>query len=132
MKKLTTLILLLLSPLVVAQEKQAWACQGILNGTAGFGWIDRKWNNYQYEEQDALAIINGKNSTIKVSGSTDSLECSLAQDREDEYWSCKSDHQLFLLNPATGQAGLSEIVGAISSGGLRISPIIVLFECTKF
>jgi hypothetical protein len=41
MKKLTTLVLLLIAPLVIAQEKEIWACQQIV--ATGFDWNEGKW-----------------------------------------------------------------------------------------
>ena len=62
MKKLTTLILLLLSPLVMAQEKQIWACQQVA-GTL----LNREsdsWESYALNPVPILLTVDGENSTF--------------------------------------------------------------------
>jgi hypothetical protein len=82
MNKLIPIVLLFLSPLVTAQEKEIWACQAI-EGTE-LVWIFNRWNAQSYTrspafmltheilvpyDKELFAEVNGKGQAIvKING----------------------------------------------------------------
>lgn len=133
MKKLTTLILLLLSPLVIAQDKEVWACQG----TDGNGFLREsgQWKRTGFSKEDALVTIDGNNSIIEQYEIDYPFDCNLIiHPTVPNYIACNrmNGSSQFVLNPDTGKAGLSKILHAItipeSFGNINIQ----LFQCTKF
>jgi hypothetical protein len=132
MKKLTTLILLLLSPLVVAQEKEIWACQE--TDTNGLFWEDGRWERRGVTSTQYLFTLDGSNSTIKAPEDLNAVGLNCLYEAVDEYWFC-SGHFLaksFILDQATGAAGFSTLLGAIHSAARRDSLKVSALQCTKF
>ena len=75
-KLLTTIILLLLSPFTVAQEKQIWTCQQ-LAGTQLI-WEDGAWRQVGVEPTSILLRLGGKYSSYRMSEEERLLGCSKA------------------------------------------------------
>jgi hypothetical protein len=130
MNKLTTLILLLLSPLVMAQEKQVWACQQVA-GTL-LNWESDSWESYALNPVPILLTVDGENSTFKQGDAETSLICSGSNEFE---FSCVSNpipafHLLIV--PATGKMGVSFLYGAIGEAVEKDTISAAAFNCTKF
>ena len=132
MKKLTTLILLLLSPLVVAQEKQIWACQD--TDSTGLFWRNGAWESSDITSNQYLFTLDGRTSILKPSNFDFGINLNCNYESVDGYWFC-SDHFLahsFIFDAATGKAGHSSLLGAIQSGVMRDSTSVSTLQCTKF
>jgi len=131
MKKLTTLILLLLSPLVMAQEKQVWACQ--MEAGSQLSWRDGGWNLRGVSPRTILFTINTDNTAKAKESGVDSelyLKCV-----KSSWLSClgDSDSTHYLFDSETGKLGVSYLLGAVStSENNRDSIASVSFNCTKF
>ena len=129
MKKLTTLILLLLSPLVIAQEKEVWACVQVKG--AQINWENGSWERSGVTPESLLLTIDGVNSSYKQGDYNPwKLNCSLGDGRV----SCVSrnigDH--IYLDPASGKMGISFLGGALDTGDTRDSVSAQIYNCTKF
>lgn len=136
MKKTLLLAAALACSGAVAQEKQVWACQGIFDGTTGFSWENGKWVNSLFNERNILVTIDGSNAVIKDNGTDFHFFLCTATSSfavNDALVSCSNGNSLFLLNPESGQAGYSRLLGAANSDReYRDSVATALYECTKF
>jgi hypothetical protein len=131
MKKLITLALILLSPLVVAQEKQVWACQQVAG--ALLDWEGSSWNRYGVTSRPLLLTIDGANSSVNKGDRDRDFNCRTALIGYPEL-SCLdttgSAHVWF--NPENGKMGTSDLFGATESGGTRDTVSVIIYNCTKF
>ena len=117
----------------VAQEKEIWACQAILGGTAGFKWENGKWVNAPFNEINMLVTIDGSNSVIKEDGFDYPFACRATSSIVGALVSCSSKNSFFVLNSESGQAGFSNLFGAADPDReQRDTVTTALFECTKF
>ena len=133
MKKTLLLAAALACSGAVAQEKEVWACQGILDGTTGFSWGKGKWVNSLFKERNILVTIDGSNSVIKHSGFDYPFECRATSSIVGALVSCSSKNSFFLLNSESGQAGFSNLFGAADPDReQRDTVTTALYECTKF
>ena len=133
MKKTLLLAAALACSGAVAQEKEVWACQGILDGATGFSWGKGKWVNSLFKERNILVTIDGSNSVIKHSGFDYPFECRANLSIVGALVSCSSKNSFFLLNSESGQAGFSNLFGAADPDReQRDFVTTALYECTKF
>jgi hypothetical protein len=138
MKKLITLVFLFIPFLVSAQEKEVWACQG--NDSNGFDWDGNKWQRMGFGTHNVLFTINGTNGSLKLDGHDYTyLVCShhFLGATSDPFLSCSDDSVAlqFVINPDTGDAALSQLLGVVPSkayASLRDSLAILQFQCVKF
>ncbi len=130
MKKLTTLILLLLSPMVTAQEKEIWACQE--TEAVGLFWENGEWVKKGVNTANWLLTVDGANSSMKLRGKDFSMECSNHRSASGAYYSCTDGNWTIVLNPATGDAGFSRMLGAINSSPFKDFAGVSVAQCTKF
>lgn len=128
MNKLTTLMLLLLSPLVMAQEKQIWACQQV-KGTM-LNWENGNWNQRSINPAPLLLTIDGDNSNYKRADVERILNCSKILSRFSCLDTIRSEH--LYIDPATGKMGVSTLYGAILTGDTRDTVSAQVYNCTKF
>ena len=131
MKKLTTLILLLLSPLVIAQEKEIWACQQIA-GTM-LKWEGSSWKSTGLAGIPLLLTLDGENSSFKMGDRVVRLTCSTTRGRLSCLNVIKSAHILMDLN--SGRMGMSSLFGAVMAAeedSYKDSIDAEAFNCTKF
>ena len=145
MNKSIALTMLLCSSLVAAQEKEIWACQGLSNGSVGFVWRDRQWSDTLFLEENALFSLDVTESrevraiatgiaTVKVGESTEAYICRESLGLPG--WFCYNDghSKTFSINTNTGDAASSYLLGAVTriSSDVRGSPILNMYQCTKF
>ena len=132
-KLLTTIILLLLSPLVMAQEKQVWACQQEA-GTM-LNWKNNRWEQSLITSHNILLTFNSDGTGLAKH--SNSLETVIFECEENAIGekSClgglfKASHYFF--NSLNGKLGLSGLLGAVESKDRRDSITAFSFNCTKF
>jgi len=128
MKKLTTLILLLLSPLVIAQEKQIWTCQQVA-GTQLI-WENDAWRQVGAEPTPILLRLGGKYSSYRMSEEERPLECSKASNGKV---SCLDSlgSKLIYIDPTSGKMGRSTLLGAVQTEDGRSALATEVYNCTK-
>ncbi len=128
MKKLTTLILLLLSPLVIAQEKQIWTCQQ-LAGTL-LVWEDGAWKQVDAEPTPMLLRLGVEYSSDRMSEEERPLECSKASNGKV---SCLDSlgSKLIYIDPTSGKMGRSTLLGAVQTEDGRSALATEVYNCTK-
>ena len=133
MKKSLLLLAALACTGAIAQEKQIWACQGILDGNTGFLWKNGEWVNTLFNESNLLVTIDGSDSVIKHDGVDFPYVCTAISSTVGALVSCFSSSSFFLLNSESGHAGLSSLLGAADPDTeYRDSVHAALYECTKF
>ena len=77
MKKLVSLLLLLPSLCVAAEEREIWACQG--QKSEGYeGQENDTWKSVYFEPLNYLVTIDEGNSNVKVESEVLSVACSIA------------------------------------------------------
>ena len=128
MKKLTTLILLLLSPLVIAQEKQIWTCQQVA-GTQLI-WGNDAWRQMGAEPIPMLLRLGGKYSSYRMSEEERPLECSKASNGKV---SCLDSlgSKLIYIDRTSGKMGRSTLFGAAEAGNSRSALATEVYNCAK-
>ena len=128
MKKLTTLILLLLSPLVIAQEKQIWTCQQVA-GTQLI-WENDAWRQMGAEPIPMLLRLGGKYSSYRMSEEERPLECSKASNGKV---SCLDSlgSKLIYIDRTSGKMGRSTLFGAAEAGNSRSALATEVYNCAK-
>jgi hypothetical protein len=128
MKKLTTLILLLLSPLVIAQEKQIWTCPQVA-GTQ-LTWENGAWRQVGIEPTPILLRLGGKYSSYRMSEEERLLDCSEVLNGKI---SCLDSlgSTLIYIDPTSGKMGRSILFGAVQSGDSRSALAAEAYNCTK-
>ena len=104
MNKLTILILLLLSPFTVAQEKQIWTCQQ-LAGTQLI-WEDGAWKQVDAEPTPILLRLGGEYSSYRMSEEERLLDCSEALNGKVSCLDSLSS-ELIYIDPTSGKMGRS-------------------------
>lgn len=129
MRKLITLALILLSPMVVAQEKQIWACQQV-EGTL-LDWEDGRWKMFGVSPMPLLLTIDGAYSSFKKGDIDVGLACNTTSMMTV---SCLDNGQAYHLyfDPSTGKLGYSFLAGALQTGDQRDSVSASIYNCTKF
>ncbi|MEX0965404.1 MAG: hypothetical protein WDZ52_15345 [Pseudohongiellaceae bacterium] len=130
MKKLMPIFLLILSPLVTAQEKEIWACQEI--DTNGFKWSNDQWDRQGFKAGNMLVTIDGSFSILKVGNRERVMTCT-----GSGTWFCVDslETDFFRLNATTGEAARSVLFGAVynhDSYSGRDDVALSLYQCTKF
>ena len=95
MKKTLLLAAALACSGAVAQEKEIWACQAILDGATGFSWENGKWVNSLFKERNILVTIDGSNSVIKDSGFDYPFECRATSSIVGALVSCSDNNSFF-------------------------------------
>jgi hypothetical protein len=128
MKKLTTLILLLLSPLVIAQEKQIWTWPQVA-GTQ-LTWENGAWRQVGIEPTPILLRLGGKYSSYRMSEEERLLDCSEVLSGKI---SCLDSlgSTLIYIDPTSGKMGRSILFGAVQSGDSRSALAAEAYNCTK-
>lgn len=128
MKKLTTLILLLLSPLVIAQKKQIWTCPQVA-GTQ-LTWENGAWRQVGIEPTPILLRLGGKYSSYRMSEEERLLDCSKVLSGKI---SCLDSlgSTLIYIDPTSGKMGRSILFGAVQSGDSRSALAAEAYNCTK-
>ncbi len=128
MNKLTTLILLLLSPFAVAQEKQIWACQQVA-GTQLI-WEDGAWRQVGVEPTSILLRLGGKYSSYRMSEEERLLDCSEALNGKVSCLDSLSS-ELIYIDPTSGKMGRSTLFGAAEAGNSRSALATEVYNCAK-
>ena len=128
MKKLTTLILLLLSPFAVAQEKQIWACQQVA-GTQLI-WEDGAWRQVGVEPTSILLRLGGEYSSYRMSEEERLLDCSEALNGKVSCLDSLSS-ELIYIDPTSGKMGRSTLFGAAEAGDSRSALATEVYNCAK-
>ncbi|PCJ23623.1 MAG: hypothetical protein COA96_11275, partial [SAR86 cluster bacterium] len=96
-----SIILLLLSPSVTAQEKEIWACQG--TKSTGFSWRTGEWIEQTFYTQAYELTVDGVNSRLRDNGVDKPMECSTNL----SILSCSSFTSLLVLKSTTGRGAYS-------------------------
>ena len=132
MRMITLVYLMLVSTLLAAQEKEIWACQD--TETNGIFWENGKWVPKLVNTNNWLLTVDGLNSSVKFVGDDYPMECSNYRSVFGAYYSCTDGYWTVVLNPATGAAGFSKMLGAIFSlaNDSRDSVTVSVAQCTKF
>ena len=128
MNKLTILILLLLSPFTVAQEKQIWTCQQ-LAGTQ-LVWEDGAWKQVDAEPTIILLRLGGKYSSYRMSEEERLLDCSEALNGKVSCLDSLSS-ELIYIDPTSGKMGRSTLFGAAEAGNSRSALATEVYNCAK-
>ena len=128
MNKLTTLILLLLSPFAVAQEKQIWTCQQ-LAGTQLI-WEDGAWRQVGVEPTSILLRLGGKYSSYRMSEEERLLDCSKVLSGKVSCLDSLSS-KLIYIDPTSGKMGRSTLFGAAESGDSKSALATEVYSCAK-
>ena len=128
MKQLTTLMLLLLSPLAIAQEKQIWKCQQVA-GTQ-LVWENGAWRQMDVEPTPMLLRLGGKYSSYRMSEEEWPLDCSEASSGKV---SCVDSlgSKLIYIDPTSGKMGRSTLFGAAEAGDTRSALATEVYNCAK-
>ena len=128
MKKLPALILLLLSPLVLAQEKQIWTCPQVA-GTQ-LTWENGAWRQVRIEPTRILLRLGGKYSSYRMSEEERLLDCSEAISGKI---SCLDSlgSTLIYIDPTSGKMGRSTLFGAVQAGDSKSALATEVYNCTK-
>ena len=128
MKKLPALILLLLSPLVLAQEKQIWTCPQVA-GTQ-LTWENGAWRQVGIEPTPILLRLGGKYSSYRMSEEERLLDCSEAISGKI---SCLDPlgSTLIYIDPTSGKMGRSTLFGAVQAGDSKSALATEVYNCTK-
>jgi hypothetical protein len=128
MKKLPALILLLLSPLVLAQEKQIWTCPQVA-GTQ-LTWENGAWRQVRIEPTRILLRLGGKYSSYRMSEEERLLDCSEAISGKI---SCLDPlgSTLIYIDPTSGKMGRSTLFGAVQAGDSKSALATEVYNCTK-
>lgn len=135
MRMITLVCLMLVSTLLAAQEKEIWACQGI--DSNGFLWNGGRWDRSGFKSRNVLLTLNGINSILKQDDYDFETVCRKISGTHitGPWWSCLTDSPSthFVLNPATGEAGASNLLGVLELDRDRRDGLDVeLYQCTKF
>jgi len=128
MNKLTTLILLLLSPFTVAQEKQIWACQQVA-GTQLI-WEDGAWRQVGVAPTSILLRLGGKYSSYRMLEEERLLDCSEALNGKVSCLDSLSS-ELIYIDPTSGKMGRSTLFGAAEAGDSRSALATEVYNCAK-
>ena len=115
----------------VAQEKQVWACQQILNGQ-GFSYENGAWKNSNFSPLNYLVTIDGENSKYGHSGKQFSTNCEYIPNIDAHFRCNDGTGGTVLLNPNTKLAVISEGLGGLMMDEYRDTVSIRLFQCSKF
>ena len=131
MKKLLTLTLLILSPLIVAQEKEIWACQQ--TEVAGLIWGNGSWTPGDFGLTQFLFTIDDSTASMKLLGTDFTFRCDIGLENGVVIHNCSNTWggMNFILNPETGQAGFSALSGALQDDN-KDTMITSVVQCTKF
>jgi hypothetical protein len=127
-KLLTTIILLLLSPFTVAQEKQIWTCQQ-LAGTQ-LVWEDGAWKQVDAEPTPILLRLGGEYSSYRMSEEERLLDCAKALSGKVSCLDSLSS-KLIYIDPTSGKMGRSTLFGAAESGDSRSALATEVYNCAK-
>ena len=128
MKKLTTLILLLLSPFAVAQEKQIWTCQQVA-GTQ-LVWEDGAWKQVDTKPTPILLRLGGEYSSYRMSEEERLLDCSRASSGKVSCLDSLSS-KLIYIDSTSGKMGRSTLFGAAEAGDSRSALATEVYACAK-
>ena len=128
MNKLTILILLLLSPFTVAQEKQIWTCQQ-LAGTQ-LVWEDGAWTQVDAEPTTILLRLGGEYSSYRMSEEEWLLDCAKALGGKVSCLDSLSS-KLIYIDPTSGKMGRSTLFGAAESGDSKSALATEVYSCAK-
>ena len=128
MNKLTILILLLLSPFTVAQEKQIWTCQQ-LAGTQ-LVWEDGAWTQVDAEPTTILLRLGGEYSSYRMSEEEWLLDCAKALGGKVSCLDSLSS-ELIYIDPTSGKMGRSTLFGAAESGDSKSALATEVYSCAK-
>jgi len=128
MNKLTILILLLLSPFAVAQEKQIWTCQQVA-GTQ-LVWEDGAWKQLNTEPTRILLRLGGEYSSYRMSEEERLLHCSAALSGKVSCLDSLSS-KLIYIDPTSGKMGRSTLFGAVQAGDSKSALATEVYSCAK-
>ena len=128
MNKLTTLILLLLSPFAVAQEKQIWTCQQVA-GTQ-LVWEDGAWKQVDAEPTPILLRLGGEYSSYRMSEEERLLDCTKALSGKVSCLDSLSS-KLIYIDPTSGKMGRSTLFGAAEAGDSKSALATEVYACAK-
>ena len=128
MEKLTTLILLLLSPFAVAQEKQIWTCQQVA-GTQ-LVWEGGAWKQTDAEPTPILLRLGGEYSSYRMFEEERLLDCSKTLNGKVSCLDSLSS-KLIHIDPISGNMGRSTLFGAAEAGGSRNALATEVYNCVK-
>ena len=121
-------MMLLLSPLVIAQEKQIWKCQQ----EAGIQliWENSAWRQMDVEPITMLLRLGGKYSSYRMSEEESLLDCSNTLNGKvsclDSFGS-----KLIYIDPTSGKMGRTILLGAAEAGNSRSALATEAYNCAK-
>lgn len=130
MEKLLAITLLLLSPVVVAQEKAVWICQTTVS--TGLFWENENWTASATTPEQYLLTLDGDNSSMRIDEFDVPMECGGGYGvMEGLYQTCVGRQVTIFLSPFSGKAGMSTLRGSLQSGESRDTVLISVLQCTK-
>ena len=128
MNKLTILILLLLSPFAVAQEKQIWTCQQVA-GTQ-LVWEDGAWKQVSTESTRILLRLGGEYFSYRMTEEERLLHCSAALIGKASCLDSPSS-KLIYIDPTSRKMGRSILFGAVEAGDSKSALATEVYSCAK-
>lgn len=133
MKKLVSLLLLLPSLCVAAEEREIWACQG--QKSEGYeGQENDTWKSVYFEPLNYLVTIDEGNSNVKVESEVLSVACSIAPP-PPRFYRCNSDDGLgitLLIDVLSGRGAISRLFGSLIAPKDASNVKTELLQCTRF
>ena len=128
MKRVLLILALICGARAVAQEKEIWTCISIADGRTGFVYSNNRWEVSAFEDRNYLITIDGSQSKYGEFNT----DCTFITGIVPHYRCHDSTGGTLLLNPYTGQAMISEGIGAVVTRDSRDAVTLTLLQCSKF
>lgn len=125
MKKLISILLLLPSLCIAAEDKEIWACQG--TNATGFIWESGNWERRGFNPETFLFTVDGESSKQTINGTDFNYICS-----GNVVASCTSLGSTFVLDTDSGEGAFADLLSVASSPQLKTPIYVELVQCTKF
>ena len=122
------MLILLLSPFAVAQEKQIWTCQQVA-GTQ-LVWEDGAWKQLNTEPTRILLRLGGEYSSYRMSEEEWLLHCSAALSGKVSHLDSLSSKHIYI-DPASGKMRRSTLFDAIEGGDSKSALATEVYSCAK-
>ena len=135
MKKLFSLTMLILA-VSEGQAADFWTCQD--TNATGFNWNTEegyRWEGTRIRATELILTIDGADSYFTLNSQDIPLACEeYTNEAEEKFISCTRSNGLaydfLVLNPASGQAALSQLGGSITSNTFYRDLVTThIFQC---
>lgn len=132
MQKLLVLLLLIGFWVPAFGAADVWACQGVKSG--GIYWENGRWEADSFITNNYLVKVYGASAQLSQGGIENMFSCSVEDAfSQSDFLNCHNPYgTTFLLNLATGAAGISELLGSTSERESKDTVTVEALQCTKF